>query len=296
MNNNDEIYKKIGAEYRLKYSSYRVKRIIIEALVSLAIIVVATLILYCALALVDYENDLPKFFWLIAAIYIAPLFIIFLIRILRKTFKQNNELKQDDIWLGKRYKYTNKNVRGAAIHKCLPVLIAFPIIAIEVFFIGFVLFYPVAASKSIKEEEFMYVSGEIDFLEVQDFKSGTLTFGFKDSDIRYHMTSTTYSLCDRSLEKEVTEGTIVYTYVIKNDYQEVIISEAENKYINVYSFATDDKEYLSLENYINDHIAFEDTCKKLFISFTIIGSLFMAGSLATTTYTIIRSTKERLKV
>lgn len=295
MNNNDEIYKKIGAEYRLKYSYYRIKRIIIEALVSLAIIVVATLILYCSFALVDYENELPKFFWLIAAIFITPLFMIFLIKILSKTFKQNNELKQDDIWLGKRYKYTNKNVRGAAIHKCLPMLIVFPVIAAHVLFIDFVLFFPSMIREPINESDVITVNGEIETLEVEDIKSGILTFSFKGSDIKYRMTSSTYSLCDRSLENEVSQGTVVYSEVDKQHYQRI---KPDDKYktVNAYSFRTNDKEYLSFQKYREDEIEFKNDCTKLFIGSTILGSFLVAGSLAVGTYTIVRTTKEKIRV
>lgn len=261
----------------------------IESVVSLIIVLAVTAFLYVGLSIVDYENELPKFFWTVILIFIVPLAIACLIRIVSKTIKQNKELKQDDNWLGKRYKYTNKNVRGSAIHKCLPMLIIFPVIAIHIFFVDFVLFFPSMIREPINESDVITVSGEIDTLEVQDIKSGALTFTFKGSDIRYHMVSTTYSLCDRSLENEVSQGIVVYSEVDKKDY--------ENKYktVDAYSFRTDDKVYLSFQKYKEDKIEFKNDCTKLFIGSTIIGSLLVVGFQVVGIYTIVRCTKEKIR-
>lgn len=289
MENKNEIYEQIGKQYRSKYPFYRIRRILIESVVSLIIVLAVTAFLYVGLSIVDYENELPKFFWTVALIFIVPLAIACLIRIVLKTIKQNKELKQDDNWLGKRYKYTNKNVRGSAIHKCLPMLIIFPVIAIHIFFVDFVLFFPSMIREPINESDVITVSGEIDTLEVQDIKSGALTFTFKGSDIRYHMVSTTYSLCDRSLENEVSQGIVVYSKVDKKDY--------ENKYktVDAYSFRTDDKVYLSFQKYKEDKIEFKNDCTKLFIGSTIIGSLLVVGFQVVGIYTIVRCTKEKIR-
>lgn len=285
----NEIYEQIGKQYRSKYPFYRIRRILIESVVSLIIVLAVTAFLYVGLSIVDYENELPKFFWTVILIFIVPLAIACLIRIVSKTIKQNKELKQDDNWLGKRYKYTNKNVRGSAIHKCLPMLIIFPVIAIHIFFVDFVLFFPSMIREPINESDVITVSGEIDTLEVQDIKSGALTFTFKGSDIRYHMVSTTYSLCDRSLENEVSQGIVVYSEVDKKDY--------ENKYktVDAYSFRTDDKVYLSFQKYKEDKIEFKNDCTKLFIGSTIIGSLLVVGFQVVGIYTIVRCTKEKIR-
>ena len=289
MENKNEIYEQIGKQYRSKYPFYRIRRILIESVVSLIIVLAVTAFLYVGLSIVDYENELPKFFWTVILIFIVPLAIACLIRIVLKTIKQNKELKQDDNWLGKRYKYTNKNVRGSAIHKCLPMLIIFPVIAIHIFFVDFVLFFPSMIREPINESDVITVSGEIDTLEVQDIKSGALTFTFKGSDIRYHMVSTTYSLCDRSLENEVSQGIVVYSEVDKKDY--------ENKYktVDAYSFRADDKVYLSFQKYKEDKIEFKNDCTKLFIGSTIIGSLLVVGFQAVGIYTIVRCTKEKIR-
>lgn len=289
MENKNEIYEQIGKQYRSKYPFYRIRRILIESVVSLIIVLAVTAFLYVGLSIVDYENELPKFFWTVALIFIVPLAIACLIRIVLKTIKQNKELKQDDNWLGKRYKYTNKNVRGSAIHKCLPMLIIFPVIAIHIFFVDFVLFFPSMIREPINESDVITVSGEIDTLEVQDIKSGALTFTFKGSDIRYHMVSTTYSLCDRSLENEASQGIVVYSEVDKKDY--------ENKYktVDAYSFRTDDKVYLSFQKYKEDKIEFKNDCTKLFIGSTIIGSLLVVGFQVVGIYTIVRCTKEKIR-
>ena len=141
----------------------------------------------------------------------------------------------------------------------------------------------------INESDVITVSGEIDTLEVQDIKSGALTFTFKGSDIRYHMVSTTYSLCDRSLENEVSQGIVVYSEVDKKDY--------ENKYktVDAYSFRTDDKVYLSFQKYKDDEIEFKNDCTKLFIGSTIIGSLLVVGFQVVGIYTIVRCTKEKIR-
>ena len=289
MENKNEIYEQIGKQYRSKYPFYRIRRILIESVVSLIIVLAVTAFLYVGISIVDYENELPKFFWTVILIFIVPLAIACLIRIVFKTIKQNKELKQDDNWLGKRYKYTNKNVRGSAIHKCLPMLIIFPVIAIHIFFVDFVLFFPSMIREPINESDVITVSGEIDTLEVQDIKSGALTFTFKGSDIRYHMVSTTYSLCDRSLENEVSQGIVVYSEVDKKDY--------ENKYktVDAYSFRTDDKVYLSFQKYKEDKIEFKNDCTKLFIGSTIIGSLLVVGFQVVGIYTIVRCTKEKIR-
>lgn len=289
MENKNEIYEQIGKQYRSKYPFYRIRRILIESVVSLIIVLAVTAFLYVGISIVDYENELPKFFWTVILIFIVPLAIACLIRIVLKTIKQNKELKQDDNWLGKRYKYTNKNVRGSAIHKCLPMLIIFPVIAIHIFFVDFVLFFPSMIREPINESDVITVSGEIDTLEVQDIKSGALTFTFKGSDIRYHMVSTTYSLCDRSLENEVSQGIVVYSEVDKKDY--------ENKYktVDAYSFRTDDKVYLSFQKYKDDEIEFKNDCTKLFIGSTIIGSLLVVGFQVVGIYTIVRCTKEKIR-
>ena len=289
MENKNEIYEQIGKHYRSKYPFYRIRRILIESVVSLIIVLAVTAFLYVGISIVDYENELPKFFWTVALIFIVPLAIACLIRIVLKTIKQNKELKQDDNWLGKRYKYTNKNVRGSAIHKCLPMLIIFPVIAIHIFFVDFVLFFPSMIREPINESDVITVSGEIDTLEVQDIKSGALNFTFKGSDIRYHMVSTTYSLCDRSLENEVSQGIVVYSEVDKKDY--------ENKYktVDAYSFRTDDKVYLSFQKYKEDKIEFKNDCTKLFIGSTIIGSLLVVGFQVVGIYTIVRCTKEKIR-
>lgn len=295
MDNRNEIYETIGKEYRSKYPSFRVRRILIESVVSLIIIFAVTLLLYITISIFDYDNELPKFFWVITLIFIAPLAIACFVRIILKTVKQNKELENDDVWLGKRYKYANKNVRGSAIHKCLPMLIAFPVIAVHVLFIDFVLFFPSMIREPINESDVITVNGEIETLEVEDINSGTLTFSFKGSDIKYHMVSTTYSLCDRSLENEVSQGTVVYSEVDKQDYQR-IKPDGKYKTVNAYSFRTNEKEYLSFQKYREDKIEFKNDCTKLFIGSTILGSFLVAVSQAVGAYTIVRSTKEKIRV
>ena len=291
MNKNEiKTFADIGREYRENYSRVRIKGIVLQAIVSLIIAAAAFIFFFFCLGVVGFESDERQMVFGTSGFFALQLLALFTILTIVRTIKRNKELQNSDEWLGRKYAIANKRVRGCAIRKVRPFLIALPIITFVflVFNLGVVL--RSYLERPAQQENLVQVEGEVVYFDVAKMKSSEMyTFGLKDNTTLYRISYDSYYPCDKTIKDEVKVGDYVYLSFDSTKKTSYASTEGYVGVSNVYSFRTATKEYLKYEQYLND---FNEDKKKVstiyYVNYSISGLAFL-GLSASIAFLIVRS-------
>lgn len=298
MNKNEiRTFADIGKEYRENYSRIRIKGIVLQAIVSLIIAAAAFILLLFCFGVVGFESDEGPMVLGISGFLALQLLTLFTILTIVRTIKRNKELQNSDEWLGRKYAITNKRVKGCAIRKVRPFLIALPIITL--FFLVFNLDVVLKSYLECpaQQENLVQVEGEVVYFDIAKMKSSEIyTFGLKDNTTLYRISYDSYYPCDKTIKDEVKVGDYVYLTIDSTEETSYTSTEGYEGKSNVYSFRTVTKEYLTYEQYLNH---FNEN-KKItsiiyYVNYSLSGLAFL-GLLASIAFLIVRSVKEDIRI
>ena len=286
-------YSEIGKVFRLNYKNYRTKKIIVESLLFSIPVIVASLIAYGLNSITIYSNQEKMVAALFITVFIPlPLIIMFSIFVYKRTKRRDRELLNDDEYLGKKYKYTCKRVKGSAKNKTLKLLIALPIICYH----SLPFFIALGATTIVNSKKIQQQEGLITIQSIVQSKRGVgfghepgIEIKLKDDDTLYVIYSNAWDACDRSLHTDNVDGLMVYLSCAHTDRE-------DKKYVFVYSFKTDEKVYLSYDGYLSEcqrELAwgFSLSAVSLLITISCIASIITAA-----TYLRINKTKEDIQL
>lgn len=290
-------FSDIGKEYRQKYPLTRIKGIILQSIVSLIIVTAFAIFLFFCLGIIGLTKDEFWIAYVFTGLVSFGLLSTFVALIVLRAIIRKKQLRNSDEWLGKKYAITNKRVKGCAIRKVRPFLIALPIITFVflVFNLGVVL--RSYLERPAQQENLVQVEGEVVYFDVAKMKSSEMyTFGLKDNTTLYRISYDSYYPCDKSIKDEVKVGDYVYLSIDSTEKTSHTSTEGYEGVSNVYSFCTATKEYLTYEqylNYFNEDLKI--TSAIYYVNYSISGLAFL-GLLASVAFLIVRSVKEDIRI
>ncbi|MDE7107848.1 MAG: hypothetical protein K2O39_05940 [Clostridiales bacterium] len=164
------------------------------------------------------------------------------------------DLSKDDVWLGDKYKFTNKKVKGASKHKFMMICI----VSICFMFIGGLSMLPLLSvfGEEPNYDEYTPVTGCIEYCREQTGKYRYIAIGFYDMPTEYRLDSIYLDEFDYSFFKEVKVGDKVTIYVDNDKDSEFSIrGVSKNQWNSFYYLSTSRKEYFTYDDYIksNEH-------------------------------------------
>ena len=231
----------IGKEYRDSYSS-RKKKTLIGSIIGWGIVIVLAFLFFLFLIKRNDSRAIMIFFALVVLIIMS---IVITQRLLTN---QKKELDKDDEWLGAKHKMENKHVVGYHKNKARAISLLFigPMIIGSISLLILPLTY---ASKPVKQEDLVEVSGQVEYMK--EIGDDDIVLAFKDNPIEYRLDGVYTKYFDYSVFKEVSKGTTMY---IQTDNAKTISLNQKRtdrkEYKKFYTLKTDTKEYLSYDNYL----------------------------------------------
>lgn len=288
----DLTYSYFGKSYRENYKRLRLERILIWSVIDFLIVAIAFIVLLFSFAVVRVDlEDMRGAFILALILVIAPLIMFLITSIVSFNSVRDVELEKDDDWLGKKYYFLNKIVKGSAFKRMRALIIFFSTISFFTFVFTFAIIQPSVFSKPVNRDSLVSVNGEIEYLEVEKPKSTYVYFGFKDNDTTYCICFDPYDACNKTIE---TDDLVGQTVSILAEPARKLSSPNEHGrtyYARVYEFTTIEKEYLTYDGYL---VYFNESKKMtigLYIFSLSTGTIFALVSVAATTYTIVCAKK-----
>ena len=231
----------IGKEYRESYPKRR-KATLLSCILTFAIFITIALVVFLYFVKGNDVRAILLFFVMVG------LLIFCVLTTKRLSTNLKNELDKDDEWLGAKHKMENKHVVGYHKNKAKAISLLFigPMIIGSISLLILPLTY---ASKPVKQEDLVEVSGQVEYM--QEIGDDDIVLAFIDNPIEYRLDGVYTKYFDYSVFKEANKGTVMY---IQTDNAKTISLNQKRtdrkEYKKFYTLKTDTKEYLSYDNYL----------------------------------------------
>jgi hypothetical protein len=161
--------------------------------------------------------------------------------------RYENDLKQDDEYLGKKYLFLSKDVKGSAKRRFKNNLVSGIITVICLVLMAVVTGIISSLQNPVEKEDIVYVTGEFEYARnVRD----DYAIGLKGNPVEYRISSIELHETDRSFKEELHAGDTVYLYVDGTRENASISYQDKTAWNFAYVFKTDSKTYLSYEGYL----------------------------------------------
>lgn len=161
--------------------------------------------------------------------------------------RYDNDLKQDDEYLGKKYLLLSKDVKGAAKRRFKNTLGGLIAAASSLTFIAVISGLISSFQKPVETEDLVCVTGEFEYVRRV---SDDYAIGLKGNPVEYRISSIELHETDRSFKEELHAGDTVYLYVDGTRENASISYQDKTAWNFAYVFKTDSKTYLSYEGYL----------------------------------------------
>ena len=233
------VLAKLGREYRASYKERRKKLIRNFSVGSGLVLLAIVLLLYFIRS--SFTAQIIGIGILYAVAFAITLFICL--------NNMKTELSNDDVWLGNKYQFTNKKVKGASKHKFKMICI----LCASLMFFGatFMLALFGVFTEEPNYDEYPHVTGKIEYCREQTGKYSYIAIGFYDNPTEYRLSSIYLDEFDYSFFKEVKIGDKVTVYVDNDKDREFSISGVSKKQWNsFYYLSTSRNEYFTYDDYV----------------------------------------------
>lgn len=237
------VLAELGREYRASYKERR-KKFLISFTVFSILFLTAVILLLC---FIGTDTAFTVGLGLLGAFALALNFFVFL-------NNMKNELREDDVWLGNKYKFTNKKVKGASKNKFIMICIT----SVCLMVVGALSSLPLISvfGEEPNYDEYPHVTGKIEYCREQTGKYSYIAIGFYDMPTEYRLSSIYLDEFDYSFFKEVKAGDKVTIYVDNREDREFSLRGVSKKQWNYfYYLSTSRKEYFTYDDYAksNEH-------------------------------------------
>ena len=238
--NADDIFKGIGKEYKETLPKKR-------KLVSIIMIIIISLsIILGPLFYISSQN--PSIITL--AILIILVTIIWGTNFITSYKK---EKRTTNLNLGKKHYFNNEKVIGCAIVKRNKKKIVSIILPIISFIVSFSFLIGLIFERDVKQEDLIEVNGTVEYIEYHKVdKTYNILIGIEGTSIEYRIGGVSLSGIDKNeMLKEIDKGENIYLSVDKKTKDaNGIIDKNKNQWTYVYEISTDDKTYLTFDEYL----------------------------------------------
>ncbi|MDE5593699.1 MAG: hypothetical protein K2I75_07190 [Clostridiales bacterium] len=235
------VLAKLGREYRASYKERRKKFLI--CFPTFSILLLSFVILPLCFGRTDTVRIVVLGILLLFALVISS-FVFF--------SDIKTELSKDDVWLGDKYKFTNKKVKGASKHKFRMTCILCAGLA----FVGATLMLPLLGmfGERPNYDEYTPVTGRIEYCREQTGKYSYIAIGLNDMPTEYRLDSIYLDEFDYSFFKEVKIGDKVTIYVDNDKDREFSQRGVSRKQWNsFYYLSSNRKEYFTYDDYVKSN-------------------------------------------
>lgn len=243
-----EVLTELGREYRASYPERRKKSV--RNFLVFGILFVAAIVLL--LHFIGTDTAVIVGLGILSVITLAVCLFSCLYNI-------KNELNKDDEWLGEKYKFTNKKVKGASKNTFMMICV----VSVCCMILGASMMLALLGLLGDGPNYYDYtpVTGNIEYCREQTGKYNYIAIGFYDMPTEYRLSSVYLDEFDYSFFKEVKVGDKVTVYVDNGEPTEFSIKGVSKKqWNNFYYLSTRRKEYFTYEDYVksrehNDTVA-----------------------------------------
>jgi len=161
--------------------------------------------------------------------------------------RYDNDLKQDDEYLGKKYLLLSKDVKGAAKRRFKSTLTGCIVAASCLTFVAVISGLISSFQKPVETEDLVYVTGEFEYVRRV---SDDYAIGLKGNPVEYRIGSIELNETDRSFKEELHAGDTIYLYVDGTRENASISYQDKTAWNYAYVLKTDSKTYLTFEGYL----------------------------------------------
>ena len=236
----DEIGKRVRADFPKRQKRLRIAMVaIFLGMAALAI----------GVGLSMYLTS-KKPIWIL--LMISPLLFFFLILVIFFIIKSNLEkdVEHDDSWLGYKYRFHDKRVKGCAKQKLVLRL------SLSISLLGCALLAGLISGLAggfvnpVAKEELALVSGELEYFRVISGRyDDSYAIGIKGDTTEYRIDSMYVPYFDAGFAQEVSTGTVVEVFV-KASYDPISIGyEGRTGWTHAYGARALGKDYFTFEDY-----------------------------------------------
>ena len=236
----DEIGKRVRADFSKRQKRLRVAMVaIFLGMTALAI----------GVGLSMYLTS-KKPIWIL--LMISPLLFFFPILAIFSIIKSNLEtdVEHDDSWLGYKYRFYDKRVKGCAKQKLvLHLSLSISLLGCALL-TGLISGFAGGFVNPVAKEELALVSGELEYFRViSDRYDHSYAIGIKGDVTEYRIDSMYVPYFDAGFAQEVSTGTVVEVFV-KAGYDPISIEyEGRTGWTHAYGVRTLSKNYFTFEDY-----------------------------------------------
>ena len=237
--NANDIYEDIGKEHKEKLPK-KIKNL------NYLMIIAIPLILLVGYLLFDVVEK-PGFGLLI---FLSIICVVVCVTNAKSKYKK--ELERSDLSIGKQYYYFNKKVIGGGgfrIQKRKNEMVAVSILFI---IFGLLLGIIFIFSKPVDKSELELVSGKVEYVTYENVgKTYNILIYLDDDSVEYRISGTALNAIEKEeFFGEVKEGDTLYLNVSKKYIDDGIIDKTRTHRTYVYEVYTNEKYYLSFDQYL----------------------------------------------
>ena len=238
-------FSEVGKEIRnMIPAMQKNSRIMTVAMIVTLILVLSLLVVLSYVMSDELEWMVLLFFAVLVGVITLSLILLILPR-MKKQYE--NDLNQNDEYLGKKYLLLSKDVKGAAkrrfktkLKTCIPIACGMLAVAV---FTGLISSF----QKPVEKSDLILVSGKFEYVR---YFNDDCAIGLKDDPVEYRISSIEIKELDKSFKKELKEGDTVYLYVDGTRENHSFEYQGKTAWNYAYVFKTDSKTYLSYEGYL----------------------------------------------
>ena len=161
--------------------------------------------------------------------------------------RYENDLKQDDEYLGKKYLFLSKDVKGSAKRRFKSNLVSGAIATICLVLMAVVTGIISSLQNPVEKEDLVYVTGEFEYTRsVRD----DYAIGLKGNPVEYRISGVELKETDSSFRDELHVGDTIYLYVDGTKENVSFSYQDKTAWNYAYVLKTDSKTYLDYEGYL----------------------------------------------
>ncbi len=224
---------------------------------------------------------------IIVGLLVVPLLIILVFSYIKIRKNMIKELEHDDVWLGNKYKFKNKFVKGANKNHFKGIKLNCLIWLVGGCAIGGITWPIVATTKEVPLSELHTVTGPLLYNREQYGKSSYFAVGLSNLETEYRLSSIDEDEFDYSFIEEVEVGDEIILLIDDSEDLDFSMSDVEKTQWNYfYGLSANGKDYFTYDDYLK---AFHDNARAGFtIAYISLGSALLSATVLIASYVIYK--------
>ncbi len=224
---------------------------------------------------------------IIVGLLAVPLLIILVFAYIKIRKNMIKELDREDVWLGEKFKYYNKHVKGAHRNQFKGIKLNCLIWLVTGCAVGGITFPIVATTKEVPYSELHTVTGYFLYYREEIGDNSYFAVGLSNLETEYRLSPIDEDEFDYSFIEEVDVGDEIILLIDDSDDRDFSMSDVEKTQWNyLYGLSANGKDYFSYEDYLK---AFHDNVQEGFtIAYVFLGIAMLSATILIVSYVIYK--------